>query len=578
MKFEDSIRDLQCLNREYFNWRRKFLLYFWGTWLYDPVRERLLARSNTQAFGGNEQSSASTGSHDCYKGIAAPESGAPEERRLIEIGLPPRMHPIGRAYQMLTNVTIVFYFVKLTILFVDPNDSLAPSYYLRCYTPRFVLIAELEEKLMPVLTYVLCVNNLIWRLAILKLRTKFDLDVIPFLLAKTSIVEERIRLGPARLNRLEEPSAGRMDILDESMFFRGQQNEYILRPNRSLSARRELIDTINFYFNGSVLVGILVALFSVALGGYTLFFRQNSLFVNCGRDVTPFDAIYYYRVFSSGLVSVLYFIDAMIALFLITTCGYLFTLDLLIYWRHCRTEIDKCHLKTIAKLLAAHQQQLQLQLEQQRQLQQQLTMADMHDEHLQHSIAHKTQLSGNMSCRRYGELNSGRLRDAWYQTRQIDDHPNRLKCSLIDFFEQLRKVDQFITLLIPAVMGVWQTCNFAVSISGLQFGYQSGSQELAVRFYQVLGIFAATGVCGLILRLKRNTEPAYPLLCSIVARERSLHKRIWISLLGIYTLRPRYAFTFLYGSIFKGLTFLKIISYTLTITVIIEGMRFSRFA
>lgn len=561
MKFEETIRDLQFLNKENFHWRHKFLFYLWGSWLYNPVRDNLLAKIRAKSnLGISDERSSERSANTMPDTKSKDEEVSPED-----IGLLPKMHPIARAYQILTNTTLIIMFVKLTILFLDPKETLTSSYYLRCYMPKFVIVEDFEDRFFNIFSYVLCFNHLLWRFVVLKFDKKLDLDVIPFLLAKTSLVQERIQLGAERLNVL---GGGNLDLLDESMFTR-VRNEHILRPNRSLSARNELIKTIDFYFNGAAIIVIILLVSTFPFGLYGLGLRQRYIFTNCSEPLTASNAMYIYRIFSCGLVSLIFFTDGMIAMFFISMCGYLFAVDLLIYWRQVRARIDKCHHKTAAELLhpgSSGSSSLSSATCDDLDAGQ---MSRVYGRTWTKYYAYKQERLTGKAAGNYG----GRF----YRTRYIDEHLCELKWALIDFFAQLRKVDQFVTLLIAGTVGVWQTCNFAIDFSGLQLSSKTNSQLIAIRSYQLIGIIVATGSCSLILRLKRNTEPAYPLLCGIVARDRSSNKRIWVRLLGIYTQRPHYAFTFLGGSIFSRLTFIKIISYTLTVIVIVEGMRWRHY-
>lgn len=550
MKLVDSIRDWRLVN-ETISWRLKYLVYLYGSYLYDPIRDilKLRLRNNPKRRQVNHNGQAVHEMTAARRGHDHRQDSATDHISESDVGFPPQLHPVGRIYQIISNVTVVLMFLKIILQFLDKNEALPTTYYLRCYAPRFVTMTNLEEKFMPMLTIVICLNHFIWRGTIPSIGRKLRLDLVSFLLAKTCLVQERIDSGSERLRRIESaPGKISLDILDSSMYFR-MGDDYELRPNRTMSSRIELVDAINFYFNSSIFIVSLIALASATIGGYTLIFDLNSIYSDCGPELTIPDALFIYRFSSSAFVSLVYLFDCMISLFLAGIFAYLFCIDLLIYWREVRIKMDETYLMAVAK---AEEQQ---------------------DDEI-HRSAFRCRCSVDFCQPLKLELSldqqNARSDNASQDRRLIE-----LKYYLIDFFGQVRQADQLLTYVIPMIMGIWQSCNAVMAFCGLQLVSNTTDHLLVIRLFQAGGICIATGLCALILRLKRNTESAYPILCSILAHDTNPDKRQWLRLMSVYSQMPRYAFTYLHSGIFSQITFLKTISYTLTLTVLIETMRVS---
>ena len=75
----------------------------------------------------------------------------------------------------------------------------------------------------------------------------------------------------------------------------------------------------------------------------------------------------------------------------------------------------------------------------------------------------------------------------------------------------------------------------------------------------------------MIMQLKRRTEPAYSMICSLMALDDSQRKAEWIEILEHYTdKRSFYAFTLPGFGVFDTLLFFQIISYILSLTIFVE--------
>lgn len=451
----------------------------------------------------------------------------------------PKLPNLGVIYYCLSTVTHLIIFIHSVLLKVRsvPKDRLAND-FITCYMPRVHFHEYLGQSKMIWFSILFSSLHLLYRCFILVHGFNARLDVIPFLLLD-------------RFNRIQEtPSLVQSDAVGFSnhwdsllflriSFARRHRIASRLRPNRTAASRAKMIRLTDSSFIFSVVILICPLVVLVPIGVSELFFNHEAIFEGC--HISYFDRVYWLRALSSLYTCSLITVDSYLMFtFPIGMSGVLI-FDLMSYWSHIEEKLWQL------RSLLAHPS-----------LAEPIWMIS--------ARGRGTEVLDNQkSCR------------VEFRKKNLDsekDLCDELRALINDFFENLRFTNKYISWIICFSFVVWLTSNALTTILGLQMR-STTEHTIIVRGFQLIGIFFIALISHLVLNLKRRTQPAYTTICSLMALDESRRKEEWIKSLRYYTDKKSfYAFTFPGSGMFDELMFFKFISYTLTLTLYFEIIRF----
>lgn len=455
----------------------------------------------------------------------------------------PLLNQLGSFWYTISTLSHIFSLILNLFLILELD-----RYYLHkysnviCLLPRFVFYEIFTPYAMAWVGFVFSLLNLIWRFWAINNKRRFKHEAIPFIL----------RGADCNLLSLQESARSHypnsLSVEQQIFFYKIEGNlkrvEYQLRPNRTRESHQKLNEMVEFVFVFDILILLILAIAFIPAGIYTSIFKQEVIYVGCKVVWLDFD--FFLRLFLCVAISLLQLLDAYSDISFPLSLACLLTYDLMIYWREISTKM--------AKLLEIMP-----------------TIRIIDDSN---SVNNKQQNHYLLNLTRRGL--TGAMRDIANQQHlskerlAIDTDVLQLQSMLVDFFEQLSMVDQFVSPLITVSVGVWLVCNAI-----LYFFIQQGGNTymLLIRILQIFAFVVFTMIYHWILVVKRSTEPAYQTICGLMALDPSLDKRKWISIVSYYTVPHKYAFTILDTRIFDRLTCFKIISYTFSIIFFIENLR-----
>jgi hypothetical protein len=158
--------------------------------------------------------------------------------------------------------------------------------------------------------------------------------------------------------------------------------------------------------------------------------------------------------------------------------------------------------------------------------------------------------------------------------QQLDFDIHEIQFEIVDFFHEVGWVDLLVSDIITLAVFVWlATC----AMIGHNFLSQSRpSIPLVIEFFLVLGFIIMTGFAHSLLRLRRCCLRSYRTICSLMAYDRTAHKKRFIRMMDFYTQLNRASYTLARSYPFKPTTFITIIGYSLScffIAVTLFGRR-----
>lgn len=348
--------------------------------------------------------------------------------------------------------SILFIIFKLSI---DNNNN--NNYYLRCYSPRFVLFQYVHTKNCYAIGAMFGLLHVCYRyLARVRWRDDLEISMISFVLEGEQEFRECLELGPqinssGASKRLWARLSRQRPMLD-IMYYRFRdpilrKHQLRLRPNRDANSRGATFNLIDTLFMATRDAGLLISVAFWLVSSVSLLACQRDLYPNC--DTSSSLAGYLIRNASSIFILFFHAADNFLLLTLSTM-----TSPLLIY------DLDKYLTKLMERIRA-----------------------------LRHQLA----------SRRGGELATFDRTEHGLLARDLAD----LQASLVDFFGLVRQTDKFVSVVTPYAMFVWLICNGFLTLSGMQL---AGSFELVfIRLTQGFGFLLTSTVCCAVLEFKRRT-------------------------------------------------------------------------
>lgn len=429
----------------------------------------------------------------------------------------------------------------------------------------------------------------VWRFYVTLIEYDLHMDFATFLL----LSEDSLRRNVDSLNRtkprvIEKYLQGQeLDPIERILYFRMENYhrveqhkapkrvvKFFVRPNRTPKARRSTCLMLDRYFK-VITTTTVVSVFLTTPICLSSLLPQYYLPELC-RDARWVSWSWLWKFLASGGVSIVYWADGMIATLISAGIIYLLKEDLVSYWGAIEAKMGQIHARMIG-LSLAHRRSL-------------LRASEFDSLEFGSFIeeCNKSNCTTGFGCepqsrfcpsKTIARLEQLEIEAGAPTVNNTDDEDLRwsLKCEcsllraqLSDFFEQVHRADKYVSLLGPFSVGFSQIMNAVVIFTGTQFDGTRAS--LGVRIFQLYGFAVASLTCLVTLDLKRRTDSAYGKLCSLMALDPSRNKTRWMPIIDIYK-QGKHGFSVCHGGLFTWLLYLKIISYTFTITLFLENLR-----
>lgn len=489
--------------------RQKLLAYLYLSFLWHPIRARMKKDSLMRRYGRSRDVFSVV--YDNRDDDSAIDFDA------TDVCLP-RIPILGVIYYLIstaTHIVIVLHSILLKSISVSKNQI--ADDFITCYMPRIHFHDILDQKYMIWFTLLYSSFHLILRSYVLIYARRFRLDAVTFILMRDS---DHKQGWPPSL--VQSETIGR---LSESILFlrthlaRKRRMGLKLRPNRTPEARMELTKQIHLSFIITFFCLMTPVSIFGPIGLSQIFFKHESIFVDC--KISYFDSIYWWRTVSSVSVCFVWYMDTYLIFTFPSALVSVLVVDLSQYWRAIEEKM----------------------------------------------LSHMNCARRSAQLRQIGMDEQESTFNGVGSANVVQDL-SELRSLIGDFFRSLNRANGLVSLVLFTAFILWIVSNAGVTFLGLQV---SGSSNIVVRLWQLIGFFIVLAISHLVLYVKRRTKPAYATLCSLMALDRSERKTEWIKILQHYTDRHSlYAFTLPWLGVFDELMFFKIVSYIASLIIFVE--------
>lgn len=508
--------------------RSKLLALVYVTHFWEPMREEteILARSMRELVRANPDYFRKSKVDDEY-----PVLWVSYAKNVI-----PELHVVFRVYHSLSTIVHLLNLVLSSILILnrEKDGRLTSSQdSISCYIPRFTPYEVMSQQSLVWFGALFSALHLSWRVITRVIKHQMRFDLIPFLLLNERLIsiaqsEHQTSRAFAKLGTLDVVQSILINRVPDS--FAIVKNQIEPRSNRSLAARESLIKLLHKYFLIAFVALSLTVPLIVFFGTRAIYFRHEIIYDGC--LVTYLDSLYWYRSLSSYIIAGDIFIDSILAVFFPPILARLLVEDLFIYWSHIQESINR-----LVRLVDQYR----------------LAQCDVNS--LEHyRIANSTDSS------KYWKVEVQNL-------ATVELEIMILLPKIEDFFKQLSRINKFVSIFLSYVLTIWLATNGIMTLTGVQLSTSEGS--LIIRSVQVSGFLIMVVLCAAILKMKSSTEPAYKILCTLIAVSNSLDKVRWMQTLDAYV-EGRYGFTLVHSKLFTTVMLFRIISYTFTVIIIVK--------
>lgn len=532
--------------------RQKLFVFFYSTFTWNLVREALLVDGRTRllakrrTLNQSQITSFLEGREDADGSKKSMRCGQSRDTYEPYVGIP-KLALVAQFYMILSTCWhIANIAMNLYLKYYGEENFETGNTYI-CYVPRFVFHEGLEQSYMVWLSVVVSIIHLTWRIMVVVFERSFTLDMLPYL----SWNDELIREGSDSSKALNDyNSRAGLDLVQNVIFYRSfdatTNNPALrVRPNRTPEARRRLYAFINQFSIVSAVIVATATLLIMSIVLRTILLKQNDLYQGC--EVVFFDRAYLIRFFFSWTNTSILFIDNALIIYLQPGLVVILIYDLYLYWKSIEARLIR--LRNLLPIARA--------------------ISDQCQSHMMTKIRNSGQMdNGSRYLRRMslsGVLNFGQL--------DIEREITELRWVMVDFFKQVSQVDRFVSTVVGLAIVTWLLANAMVTMTGLQLHTQYLT-VIIVRSFQIAGLFALTVMSLIFFVIKQVSEDAYLIISTLMAFDPSINKKRWIVLLEYYTFKPRYAITvYRTHKIYDHLTYLKVVSYTLSFFFFVESYR-----
>lgn len=514
------------------------ILYF--TYLWIPMRRKLLDDYEKGKFVLIAKTTTPAPQQEV---VQLQEQHRPE---LMDQFLPD-INYWGKFYYKFSTSTFIMDFISVSFLFYsgDLKDENYNRIGIRlfgfqCFIPRLVIHEIFQQLVTTSAAYAASLLHLVWRFSILYLEGQFVLNPIMFLLINDETCEILQQNTRTVLETYHQYN--RLELTQSVMFYKIEDKlnhvvKFHVRPNRTLEARAKLIEQVGIVTKLSNLIIYLASSLGITTIAYTLFTKPQAAYLGC--TIESYNLAHLFRFSGSLIVSSIVLFDTLVTLMYPIFVSYILIFDLMIYWPHVKSMLIS-HLNSMRQFRA----------------------------NIIHSNAPEVAIninngmgSPNLSyfCCHYKQ--TGNRKE---MVTSLEMKSRELESTVSDFFVQLKEADQYVSIILAWACCIWLGCVAVVFVMGLE-RHTNVATFILIRNVQFSGLMILLTLTVLTLALKRATEPAYGIICSIMACDPTIEKRRWESMLAYFTGRkPKHAFTILHSRIYTLTLFLEIFSYTFT--------------
>lgn len=425
-----------------------------------------------------------------------------------------KMPKFMRIYQYISTTFFIYAFTKYFIVSVILYTKYFSDRSYSCYLPGRLQFVNSHNYELPFLTFVMVSYHIVYRLLWYWYCDRLDLDCFVFVICPESLIRDRME----RLSFLNKNQDYRW-YLKNALFYQQvnlgkDEHRYFIRESRSLDHLLKLKGFIRILTVFWIIVLFVFAIPSVYIIMNNIFSNMNfdDLYRHCrsfsGRDQNDkkFAWTFYdrYRLIGlalDGVDNLFICIDTVNAMIWPFTSSIICTKDLCI-----RLEaLDQRLVEINIKLLAIHK--------------------------------------GSNPIKKWKTRSR---RDSWLKTRSENDQflgleLRFLQKELTETFEQINRVDKFISIFSAFCIYVWVSMNFSYQVFSMINGTLLMS-NLMVQFLQVVSFFVLTFTFVELSRAYNIGLKVHKHLCTTIALDpNTFTKLYWIWFLQYYNpLSPRF--------------------------------------
>lgn len=459
----------------------------------------------------------------------------------LVIGLPsvPR---ICKIYFLISSITHLVNILICTVNYLQIEEYWFGSNTINCHSPRFVFQVRLGSSYTNALSSLFSSLHLVWRFIMLYIKREFELNIISYLFWNEKNINHSTQPGDGSTkDRILQEL--RQNIL-YVRFEDGTRTKTLLRPNRTEESQVRLVE---IFQKRAIQVGLLILIMGFVLGPpaiWSMFTAHDFYYKGC--TISYYNTYYWIRSLSTLYLSSMLFYECSLAILLPPVVVTIWIEDIIIYWETIKIKLTKLNHKLMPYRMPSGYKFNRSTASSLKEL-----------NAMSHLISDK--FSDNLFVKTPCLL------------EKLTNQNDILEVQMLlgDFFKELRRLDQYVSTMLTFSVCMWFACNGFLSMLGLQldsFGY-------ICRGLQVLGMIIMSIVSRYCLSVIANTEPAYKIICSLVASDPSVSKQRWLSILEHYTGRPSYGFSFIYSSrMFTSVTLLQVFAYTVSFIFVLETL------
>lgn len=531
------------------NSRQKLLLFFYASFSWDSARDALLSNRRYRLLMERRTLHQSLIGQFLKQQQASENKTKARENEHYDsfkpyIGIP-ELNSWGRYYMLISTCWHIINIVLNLYLIWCGEETFDKQQSYICHIPRLVFHEGLGKKFILYISLINSSLHIAWRIIVIILEPSFKLSILPYLLWNDSLIEKGST--PEQVLKNFRSGVG-FELAQSIIFYRSfdeSTNDIYLsmRPNRTPEARKRLYTFIDDIFALSIVAVLCTTVFFVSIVIRSLLVKHALLYEGC--QVTMFDQTCLIRSFWLTINLVVLVIDNALLIPFTLAFAIILIFDLILYWENIETRVDYLgkKLPIVREINDRNQKYIVPQIE-------------------------RLELSG------YGNRYFKRMHYSGvlnFAQKDIEREIISLRWMIVDFFRQVSQVNEFLSIVVLFTILIWLVDNGLLTMTDLKLG-SNYRVVMFARICQLAGFLIMTSVSLLFFIIKQLAENAYIKIGTLMAFDPSLNKTRWIVLIEHYTTRPTYAITvYSTNKIYDHLTYLKVVSYTLSLFLIVES-------
>lgn len=511
----------------------------------------------------------------------------------------PKVWPILNLYQGVSSLWMSYTVIRHIFWdYIHATVSLFPlEKPAHCYIlGRF----EFHESANDVTGLVLSLLHLSWRTGQYYIARPYMLNLVTFMMQDERDIEKfytMIERGllPDLQHGSQISDGGRDDsyqqLLCQLMCYRMHHRSgisYKLRPNRTKKARSILRERIA---KTTLLIGTLFAIAAiivttVIIASVARDKRYLRAYPNCnlrlkklneegkvGEWSVTVDAHHLWSGIADGLENGIIWIDSGLAISFVMLLAYLLNYDLLIYWRLLHSKIIETLNETLASYLLRNGPQLDLTLgpPDTSSYRGPIGIQSILNEPHAWSVLH---YCNNCVAKPRFPIKLRRKMTKSVPNFKLDYLVLDTQSEIQDFFHEIKRVDMFVSDILTFSLLIWLLTFTLYGEISLTYYFSSRKADIPfiILAAQVIAFFAVFVASHYLLELNRCCMRSYQAICSLMAYDRSRHRRKFIKILEFYTEHHRSYYTLFQQHPYSATTFLSIIGWSVSCFLVFDGL------